>query len=172
MGRQPFEEPLGSALVGLKKLLAGPAGWGGLVSVAGRSRSESTISLPFSTPFFTSWVIFDGSMSTCTDCSPRGDGTLDTWYQPRYQPRARKATVAAPTMARMFRMVGSFSDRGIPPGGPGGPRVIPAGGRAVQRGRGIGKPALTAPALLVVFCSETNAPGPPPCPPTPLSRTV
>src|SRR4051794_37684916 len=138
MGRQPFEEPLGSDLAGVKKLLAGPAGWAGLGSVAGRSRSESTISPPFSTPFFTSSVIFVGLMSTCTDCSPRGDGTLDMWYQPRYQPRARKATVAAPTRARMFRMVGSFSDRGSVRAGPEGPALYP---RQAGRSSGAGESA-------------------------------
>src|SRR5688572_12300734 len=99
MGRQPLGASGGSAGVGVgeKKLLAGPAA--GLGSADGRSRSESTICPPFSTPRFTSSVILAGLMSTVTDCLPWGDGRLVIWYQPRYQPRPRNATVAAPTRA-------------------------------------------------------------------------
>ena len=97
----------------------------------GRSRSESTICPPFSTPFFTSSVILVGLMSTVTDCLPCGVGTLEIWYQPRYQPRPRNATVAAPTRARMFAWsapspTGGSSRPGraansYTAGGPGGP---------------------------------------------------
>src|SRR5690349_4156517 len=134
MGTQPLADPAGSA---------GPAALG--ASLAGAvaafpsapdcSRSESTIFPPFSTPNFTSSVILFGLMSTWTFCGPCGVVVLDTWYQPRYHPTARNATAAAPTRARMFRMVGSFSDWGNRPGPAGRPHLIARIVRAVQRGR-------------------------------------